>query len=199
MSTPSPAATAPAPAGPEAEFNIGERLRCIREIYGLSQRALARRAGVTNGIISMIELNRTSPSVATLKKILDGFPIALADFFTFDLPAQDQVVYRAAELVEIGGGALSLRQVGRNLRGRAMQILHERIAPGADTGAEMLTHEAEEGGVVIRGRLELTVAAQSWTLEPGDAYYFDSRLPHRFRNVGDEPLEIVSACTPPSF
>jgi mannose-6-phosphate isomerase-like protein (cupin superfamily) len=36
-------------------------------------------------------------------------------------------------------------------------------------------------------------------LEPGDAYYFDSRLPHRFRNVGEEECEVVSACTPPSF
>jgi len=33
----------------------------------------------------------------------------------------------------------------------------------------------------------------------GDAYYFDSREPHRFRNVGDSPCELVTACTPPSF
>jgi len=36
-------------------------------------------------------------------------------------------------------------------------------------------------------------------LGPGDAYYFDSREPHRFRNAGDTPCELISACTPPSF
>jgi mannose-6-phosphate isomerase-like protein (cupin superfamily) len=36
-------------------------------------------------------------------------------------------------------------------------------------------------------------------LGPGDAFYFESRIPHRFRNVGDEEVEVVTACTPPSF
>lgn len=182
------------------DFDVGERLRAIRETFGISQRALAKRSGVANGLISMIELNRTSPSVATLKKILDGIPMTLADFFTGNVPSPDeQVVYRAQELVEIGGEGISYRQVGRSLQNRAMQVMHERLEPGADTGVDMLQHESEEGGVVVRGRLLLTVGGQSYTLEPGDAYYFDSRLPHRFRNLGDDVCEVVSACTPPSF
>ncbi len=186
------------PETPAAEINLGERLRALREAFGLSQRALAKRAGVANGVISMIEQNRTSPSVATLKRILDGIPLSLAEFFTRDLPGAARIVYRAAELAEIGAGGFSYRQVGTDLHDRALQILHERIAPGADSGAEMLSHEAEEGGIVLRGRLELTVAGQVFELGPGDAYYFDSRLPHRFRNLGEEPVEVVSACSPPS-
>ncbi len=46
----------------ELEFNVGGRLRRIRETYGLSQRALAKRTGVANGLISMIELGRTAGS-----------------------------------------------------------------------------------------------------------------------------------------
>jgi len=182
------------------EFEVGERLRALREAFGLSQRALARQSGVANGLISMIELNRTSPSVASLKKILDGFPMTLADFFTGNVPTnEEQVIYRAEELVEIGSDGISYRQVGRSLRRRALQLLHERLEPGADTGVDMLRHEAEESGVVLRGKLELTVGGQTYVLGSGDAYYFDSRLPHRFRNVGNDVLEVVSACTPPSF
>jgi mannose-6-phosphate isomerase-like protein (cupin superfamily) len=85
------------------------------------------------------------------------------------------------------------------MEGRAIQILHERMAPGTDTGADMLRHESEEGGVVVRGKIELTVGGQVYILGPGDGYYFDSRLPHRFRNIWDEVGEIVSCCSPPSF
>jgi len=53
--------------------DIGNRLRMVRQIYGLTQRELARRAGVTNGAISLIEQNRVSPSISSLKKILTGF------------------------------------------------------------------------------------------------------------------------------
>jgi transcriptional regulator with XRE-family HTH domain len=167
-------------------------------MYGLSQRTLAKRADVTNGIISMIEQNRNSPSVATLKKILDAFPISLADFFTFGQLSQEKIVYSADELAEIGRGGFSYRQVGVNLKDKAIQILHERIEPGADSGKDMLRHESEEGGIVLKGKLELTVGAQTHVLGSGDAYYFNSRLPHRFRNIGDEICEIISSCSPPT-
>jgi transcriptional regulator with XRE-family HTH domain len=183
-----------------SDFELGARLRAVRQMQGFSQRELAKRAGVSNAIISLIEQNRTSPSVGLLKKVLAGLPMSLADFFAGELTPRRQAFFSAGELTEIAGrGGLSYRQVGRDLAGRAIQILHERYAPGADTGETLLRHDAEEGAVVIRGRLEVTVGDQRRVLEPGDAYYFDSRLPHRFRNVGEEECEVVSACTPPSF
>jgi transcriptional regulator with XRE-family HTH domain len=183
----------------QAGFDVGSRLRALREMHGLSQRELAKRAGVSNAIISLIEQNRTSPSVGSLKKVLDGLPMSLAEFFTAETGPRPQVFFGTEELVELAGGRISYRQVGRDLGERGVQILHERHAPGADTGEAMLRHESEEGGVVLRGRLEVTVGDQRRVLGPGEAYYFDSRLPHRFRNLGEEECEVVSACTPPSF
>ncbi|MDQ2693921.1 MAG: cupin domain-containing protein [Pseudomonadota bacterium] len=185
------------PPAEGAGFDLGARLRAVRESRGLSQRELARRAGVTNGTISLIEQNKNSPSVASLKKVLDGIPMSLAEFFALDLPPKDKVFFRAADLVELTRGRVAFRQVGGDLRGRSLQILHERYAPGADTGKTMLRHDSEEGGIVLRGQVEITVGEQRCILGPGDAYYFDSRKPHRFRNVGDEDCEIISACTPP--
>ncbi len=181
----------------DKEFNLGTRLRAVREERGLSQRELARRVGVTNGTISLIEQNKTSPSVASLKKVLNGIPMSLSEFFSLELPAPDKVFYKASELLDLTKGKLSFRQVGGNLSNRALQILHEHYAPGADTGKSMLSHESEEGGIVLRGYIELTVGEQRSILGPGDAYLFDSRIPHRFRNIDDEECEIISACTPP--
>ena len=187
------------PAAKQSSLDIGARVRAIREHHGLSQRELARRAGVTNGLISLVEQNKTSPSVASLKKILDGIPMTLGEFFSTEDPRQGQVFYKATELTSLADGPILFRQIGSNLAGRQLQILHERYAAGADTGKDMLRHESEEGGVVIRGRIEVTVGEQRRVLAAGDAYYFDSRLPHRFRNLDDEECEIISACTPPSF
>lgn len=190
-----PAAASPGPG----RFDMGQRLREIRERFGLSQRGLATRADVTNGMISLIEKNRSSPSVATLKKVLDVFPMSLAEFFASGQAEKPAIFYRADELVEIGGGAISYRQVGSSLQGKALQLLHERLQPGADTGSAMLRHDGEEGGVVVRGEVELTVGSATRVLRAGDAYAFESSVPHRFRNLGGEACEIVSACTPPSF
>ncbi len=185
----------------EVSIDVGAHLRAVRTMYGLSQRELAKRAGVTNGLISLIEQNRVSPSVSSLKKVLDGIPMSLADFFTLDLDSSTQVFFLGSELLDLSGGnpAVSLRLVAARRPHRQMSILHETYAPGADTGAEMLRHKGEEGGIVLRGRIEVTVGSSSRILGPGDAYYFASDVPHRFRNPGEEPCELVSASTPPTF
>lgn len=179
--------------------DIGGRLRHLRKIHNLSQRELARRVGVANSTISLIESNATSPSVGALKRILDGIPIGLAEFFSFEAERSRKAFYRADELVEIGKGAISFRQVGDNLFGRSLQILKECYQPGADTGKVPLVHDGEEGGIVLVGRLEVTVETERRILGPGDAYYFESRRPHRFRCVGPVACEVISACTPPTF
>jgi transcriptional regulator with XRE-family HTH domain len=180
-------------------IDVGAHLKAVRQMYGLSQRELAKRAGVTNGLISLIEQNRVSPSVSSLKKVLDGIPMALADFFTMDLGGKPQVFFPRDELANIGTASVELRLVGGRLTQRSMSILHERYAANADTGEEMLTRAGEEGGIVVKGRIELTVGGESRVLGAGDAYYFKSSVPHRFRNLGREECEIVSASSPPSF
>ena len=60
-------------------IDVGARLRSVRTTFGLSQRELARRAGVTNGLISLIEQNRVSPSVSSLKKVLDAAGAGFSD------------------------------------------------------------------------------------------------------------------------
>lgn len=179
--------------------DAGPRLRRLRELHGLSQRQLAKRSGVSNATISQVENGQTDPSLGILKKILDAIPVSIGDFFAQELPAESRVVFRAAELTEIGRGAISYRQVGSDLGARRLQLMLERYAPGADTGRALLSHESEEAGIVLEGRLELTVGGERHLLGPGDAYLFDSRLPHRFRNAGTGELVMVSACTPPSF
>lgn len=183
-------------------MDIGERLRSIREARGLSQRELAARAGLTNGTISLIEKNRTSPSVASLKSLLDAIPISMAEFFaTLEETDTPKVFYKASEFTELAARTpeqVSLRQLG-NAQQHALQVLHESYPPGADTGPEVIVHEGEEAGVIISGSIELTVNDDTVVLTAGDGYIFDSRLAHRFRNPGAEVCVIVSACTPPSF
>ena len=183
-------------------MDIGEKLRTIRKAHGLSQRELAARAGLTNGTISLIEKNRTSPSVASLKSLLDAIPISMAEFFsTIEEAEAPRVFYRKEDFTEVspqGPGEVALRQLGR-AEHHALQVLHETYPPGADTGPELLSHDGEEAGIVVQGRIEVTVDGEVALLEAGEGYLFDSRLPHRFRNREAAACVIVSACTPPSF
>jgi len=178
---------------------IGSRLKALRTRQGLSQRRLARNSGVSNATISLIEHDRTDPSMGLLKRILDSMGVSFADFFASETRQTGKYFFAKSEMTEIGSGPISFLQVGSDFSESTLQIIYERYEPGADTGQSMLSHEAEEGGIILSGRLEVTVADQVRSLSAGDAYRFNSRLPHRFRNSGSEDCVLVSACTPPSF
>lgn len=184
-------------------MDIGNRLQTIRRERGLSQRELATRAGLTNGTISLIEQNKTSPSVASLKRLLDAIPMSIAEFFaTLEEAAEPKIFYTAEEFTEVapqaGVAPVSLRQLG-DASTHALQLLNETYPAGADTGPELMSHLGEEAGIVIAGEVEITVGDQIKVLKQGDGYLFDSRQPHRFHNTGAEICRIVSACTPPTF
>ena len=154
---------------------------------------------MTNGFISQIEKNQVSPSVASLRKVLEGIPMSLASFFTDETEMDSEVIFRADDMPDLGTHPISYRLVGHSRANRAIGMMQEILPPGADTGDDMLSHEGEECGIVIRGQVEVTVGEQVHLLAPGDGYYFDSRTPHRFRNVGDQECVLISANTPASF
>ena len=182
-------------------MDVGLRLKAVRKLHNLSQRELAKRSGVTNSTISMIEKNSVSPSVSSLKKVLSGIPMSLVEFFSMDVDTSvvEPVVYRADEMLDIGMGEVSIKVVGKTREKRDMAFMNEVYPPGADTGVEMLKHEGEEAGIVVEGRLELTVADQVYILEIGDGYYFDSTQPHRFHNPFDTNCRLISCTTPANF
>ncbi|MER9313747.1 cupin domain-containing protein [Mesorhizobium australicum] len=179
---------------------IGSKLRELRRRRNLSVRELATRSGISHSTISLIERDKMSPSVNTLGAVLDALGTTLTGFF-FDLQSSlpYSPFYESDDLTEIGKvETISYRVIGLDYPNRQMLMLHERYAPGADSGEEF-THPAQEAGMVLAGMVEVTVGNQKRILKPGDGYYFDSRLPHRFRNVHEGQSEILSAITPPTY
>src|SRR5499427_7337088 len=97
---------------PTLHIDIGKRLKECRLRQGLSQRALAKKAGVTNGLISQIEQNAISPSIASLKKILDVLSLSLADFFTGNDRGGADFFYGRKQLPDLGSGDVAIYLVG---------------------------------------------------------------------------------------
>ncbi len=103
---------------------------------GISQRELAKRAGVTNSTISMIEKNSVSPSVSSLKKVLSGLPMSLMDFFDsqeseeLDIP----VVYTADEFLDSSVNDIEWKLIGKSYPSRAMSFMVEVLPPAQIPG-----------------------------------------------------------------
>lgn len=176
-----------------ADTDVGAHLKAIRQSRGLSQRELAKRAGVTNGMISLIEQNRVSPSVSSLRKVLEGVPMTLAEFFAVDVAAPPRIFYAAEELPASEAGGITTWLVAGERPGRSVTLARQSLGPGADSGLQRRAEPGDIAGVVLAGAVEVTVGAATRVLGPGDAYCFSAAAPHRFRNGGEADCEIITA------
>jgi|TARA_B110000238_G_C16139459_1_gene445451 transcriptional regulator with XRE-family HTH domain len=180
-------------------INVGERLKELRKRNGISQRELSRRAGVPNSAISVIENNKVSPSVDSLTRVLNGFPMTIIEFFSDNKSVEEKFYYKKDELIKMSDGSMSFSMVGADRKDRKIRFLYEHYPAGGDTGENLISHNGEEVGIVVRGRMEITIGDRVQLLETGDSFYIDTRIPHRFRNIDQEECEVVTAATPPNF
>lgn len=178
---------------------VGPRLRAARERYGLSQRKLGKASGVSHATISLIEQGRLNPSIGILLSLLNAFPMSMAEFWQLPDTSPQKVFYKIDDLKKVRGKNVTFWQVGGGVTDNLMIFQYERYEPGADTGVTQLRKDGQESGFLISGRIELTIGDQRRVMYPGEAYYFNGRIPHRFRVIGKEPAIMVSCTVPPSF
>lgn len=179
------------------ELDIGARLRSVREKAGLSQRELAKKAGVTHSTISLIEQEAHAPSLASLHRILSAIPIAMADFFALPSSQQNVLFNDAADLAVVTRGEADLRVLAAERREKSLQMFIERYQPGAGTGDEPITHDGETAAVVLRGTIEVRIGDVTRTLRRGGGYQIIGKQPYMLRNIGKSVAVVACACTPP--
>jgi transcriptional regulator with XRE-family HTH domain len=180
-----------------SELGVGARLRLVRERAGLTQRELAKRSGITNTTISLIEQEAHSPSLASLHRLLSAVPISMADFFALPISQQNVLFHDHEDLMVVSRGAADLRVMSAERRDKTLQMFFERYEPGAGTGDEAIMHEGETAALVIRGTIEVTVAGVTRQLKAGGGWQVIGNEPYSLRNIGKTVAVVVCACTPP--
>lgn len=180
-----------------SDLAVGARLKVVREKAGLTQRELAKRSGVANATISLIEQEAHAPSLASLHRILGAVPISIADFFAIPTSQKNVLFYDAADLAVVSRGAADLRVLGSERRDKKLQLFVEHYQPGAGTGREPLVHEGETAAIVIEGTIEVTVGGEKRVLTAGGGYQVFGGQPYRLRNIGKIVAVVACACTPP--
>ncbi|MBP9181636.1 MAG: helix-turn-helix domain-containing protein [Fuscovulum sp.] len=189
--------TVPSAEEVSGDLQIGRRIRMVRESVGLSQRELARRSGITNATISLIEQDSHAPSVTSLHRILSAIPMSLADFFALPVYRKNVLFYRPDELTVVSRGAADLRVLAAERRDKTLQMFFEHYAPGAGIGPEKISHDGETAAIVIQGVIEITTADGVERIEAGGGYQVFGNQPYSLRNIGEDEAIVVCAVTPP--
>ena len=180
---------------------IGARLRQLRQQQGRTLAAVSALTGISVGHLSQLERDLVSPSVKTLHDLSRALGVTISWFFTPEAPrdrAGQYIVRQGARRhISFADGIDDFQLNSPAVRG--IGLLWSTFAPGATSGESPYTHEGEEAGLVVSGRLELWIDGVEVRLDAGDSFSFPSTLPHRYRNPGRGGAVVVWAMTPPSY
>jgi transcriptional regulator with XRE-family HTH domain len=183
----------------ELAFNVGRKLKRLREELGLSLRQLSEKAEVSPSTIQKIENNHISPTLGTMLKITKALGKDIQYFL--DEEERADVIFCPREhrqrlhppnlkfTIELLAGGLA------DERFSALLL----IVPPGGRRAKHLMHQGEELQHCLKGRVEFNIHGKKYLLKPGDTIHFKSDLGHSWVNVGEGEAHLLMMCSPPLF
>jgi len=190
------AGSMPAVMDATGQVNVGRRLHELRAERDLSIRALAEKSGLAINTLSLIENNKTSPSVSTLQQVAAALDVPIMAFFETDTPPARIVYTKAGSRPGADFAHGTLTDLGVGMADRVVQPFIIKLEPNRGSGANPIVHTGHEFVYCLQGRIIYTIEDRTYLLEPGDSLLFESHLPHRWENVDAEPAQaILILCT----
>jgi DNA-binding transcriptional MerR regulator/quercetin dioxygenase-like cupin family protein len=181
---------------PEPTLGMGGKLRQLRQRFNLGIVEAARRARISPGFLSAIELCKAHPSIATLQRLTATYNTTVLEFF--NMPRQSRRLIRPDErqsLSALPGTRMELLSVGTKM----LECMLFRVQPkcGSD-GA--YSHAGEEFIYMLAGTLEIWLdEMERHMLQAGDSFWFESNLGHRWFNPAEEEAVLIWINTPLTF
>jgi transcriptional regulator with XRE-family HTH domain len=168
------------------EYELGLRLRELRQSRSLSLADVAEATGISASFLSLLELGRSDVSIGRLTRLVQFYEVPFADLVP-GAERRDPDIVRSTERGRLHSEAegIDIYLLTSDTTGGMMSMLLE-FAPGAGR-KEAGAHAGKEFIHVLAGRLHLELeGAASRVLEAGDSAYYDGHRPHLFRNASEK-------------
>lgn len=183
-------------SGAPTEVSVGRRLRRMRKTKGLTVAGLGEKAAVSAGMISQIERGLSNPSIGTLERLRVVLGIPLTAFFedredSGPAVPMARLVRRADQrpFFQVGVNGMNKELLSPS-GDHDLQFMMITVPPHTRSH-EVMIGEGEKAGLVLEGRLTLTVDEQSTALATGDSFQFDSHQTHGISNDSDESARLI--------
>jgi transcriptional regulator with XRE-family HTH domain len=178
------------------EEHIGTQVRRLRKSLDLTVAELGSAAKISGGMLSKIENGSISPSLSTISALAKALNVSISSLFAESDESRDCSFVKAGKGVRIerrGTKAGHLYDLlGHSLAG---DIGVEPFLITLKRDAQPYTsfrHAGVEFIYMLSGRVRYRHADRTYTLEPGDALFFDAAARHGPEELLEAPMEYLS-------
>ena len=179
-------------------MDIGNKLKELRVLKGLTQEELADRSELSKGFISQLERNLTSPSITTLMDILQCLGTSIGEFFN-EAP-DEQIVFGKQDyfVKEDTEYKNEIKWIIPNAQKNSMEPIRLTLAPGGSTYPD-LPHEGEEFGYILSGSIVIHLGTRTFKAKKGESFYITPNQNHYITASEKTGATLIWVSTPPSF
>jgi transcriptional regulator with XRE-family HTH domain len=178
------------------DISVGQRLHEIRILRSLSMRVLAEKSGLNINTLSLIENQRTSPSVSTLQQLAQSLQVPITDFFETNHGSKELVHQKKGQRTRVSFEQSAMEDLAAGMPHFGAEPLIVTLNPGADSGKNPIVHTGREFVYCIEGHINYTVNNQEYALDPGDSLVFEAYLPHHWKNTDSTSSRILLMLCP---
>lgn len=169
-------------------MDIGSTIRAIRKRKNITIAQICETTGLSQGFMSQVETNKTSPSISTLENIAEALNVPLA-YLLLKKEERMRIVRKDERtLTTSGSDNLKVEHLSstKNVRMRIVEF-----PPGAATGDAPHAHEGEEVHLVMKGRIYAEQGEDGAEFGEGDSFSWNACTPHLVRNIGDDTAIVL--------
>ena len=177
-------------------MDIGNKLKELRVLKGLTQEELADRSELSKGFISQLERNLTSPSITTLMDILQCLGTSIGEFFN-EAP-DEQIIFGKQDyfVKEDTEYKNEIKWIIPNAQKNTIEPIYLTLQAGGSTCPDT-PHEGEEFGYVLQGTVSIHLGSKTYKAKKGESFYYTADKTHFLSSKNGATLIWVSS--PPSF
>ncbi len=189
------------------EFNVGKKIKNLRKEKKMNAKVLAKEAGISYGMLSLLESGSTQGSVETLRKIAKVLNTTIAHLFTNEnitteiLTDESKLIVRKDQRKKISfpDSLYNCELLVPDLQGDVEFVLVNLEAQRVTTDIIPHTKGGEECDYVLKGEITITLYEKEYILNEGDCIRFNPEIPHKIENRTEEQASYLSVITPVSF
>lgn len=184
-----------------AGYGVGEKIRAMRLKKKMGLVELGQHSGLSPALLSKIERGRVFPTLPTLLRIALVFSVGLEYFFAGSREKPVAAVSRKSERVRLPeragarDAAYRFESLDYPATERRFNSYYAEFTAASDK-QKPHQHPGVEFIYVLEGVLALHVGGDDYELAAGDAMYFDSTVPHRYRRAGGRACAAVVVTAP---
>lgn len=177
-------------------MQIGNKIKRLRSICGLTQQELADRCDLTKGFISQLENDLNSPSIATLTDILNALGTNLKEFFADD--DNEKIVFTKDDYVITDNTDSMITWLISNSQKNSMEPIMLELKPHSQLTKDS-PHEGEEFGYVLKGKIILVLGNKQYKINAHESFYYNANRVHYLINDSNVNACVLWISSPPNF